>query len=119
MALLKPPSHFRQASHAGASPFDDLNVVEFSYTEIPIGGKLIQLSIRLTDYDVVQATTQDEYKDYIRITMAKKIAEYMITQGFIEFTQKKDPTTFDVLVNARCYLAPSDQVKILRTHYEV
>jgi hypothetical protein len=41
----------------------------------------------------------------------------MISNGLVEFTQMHDNITFDTIVKARCYLAPNDQVKILRIHY--
>ena len=119
MALLKPPSHFRQAPHAGASPFDDLKTIQFKYTEIPIGGKLVASTIRVPEHKILSYVSESEFKEFLKKEMAKQMCEYMISNGFIEFTQKKDQTTLDVFVNARCYLAPSDQVKILRTHYEI
>lgn len=114
MAIVKPPSHFRQAPHAGASPFDDF---QFTYKEFAIGGKLVQGRISISEHKMLSYGSEREFKEFLKLTMAHQMCEYIISNGLIEFTQRKDHTTFDVIVNARCYLAPSDQVKILRTHY--
>ena len=114
MSVVKPPSHFRQAPHAGASPFDDFN---FTYKDVVIGGKMVQGTIRVPEHKIVSYGSEHEFKQFLKTSMAHQMAEYMISNGLIEFTQLRDNVTFDTLVKARCYLAPNDQVKILRMHY--
>jgi hypothetical protein len=114
MAVVKPPSHFRQAPHAGASPFDDF---KFNYKEFPIGGKLVTGTISISEHKMLSYVSEPEFKEFLKKQMTHQMCEYIISNGFVEFTQMKDHTTFDTIVKARCYLAPNDQVKILRTHY--
>ena len=116
MALVKPPSHFRQAPHAGASPFDDFN---FTYKDVVIGGKMVQGTIRVAEHKMLSHGTEKEFRQFLKTSMAHQMAEFIISNGLIEFTQLRDNVTFDTLVKARCYLAPNDQVKILRMHYEI
>jgi hypothetical protein len=98
----------------GINPYLDF---EFTYKDIPIGGKLVQGTIRISADKMVAVGSNHELKQFLRSTMAQQMSEYMISNGLVEFTQMKDHITFDTIVKARCYLAPNDQVKILRTHY--
>lgn len=96
------------------NPFEDF---KFTYKDVAIGGKLVRGTIRVPEHKMVTVNSDYEYKQYFRTTMATQLAEFMISNGLVEFTQMRDNATFDTLVNARCYLAPNDQVKILRMHY--
>jgi hypothetical protein len=98
----------------GIDPYTDFN---FTYKDIPIGGKLVTGTIRVPEHKMSQVRSDHELKQYLRSSMAQQMGEYMISNGLVEFTQMRDNITFDTLVKARCYLAPNDQVKILRTHY--
>lgn len=96
------------------NPYEDF---KFTYKEVAIGGKMVRGTIRLPEHHMATIYADHELKQYMRTSMATQLAEYMISNGLVEFTQMQDNTTFDTLVNARCYLAPNDQVKILRMHY--
>ena len=98
-----------------SQPFDwsDFN---FTYKEVAIGGKLVQGSISLNEDTMLQIQSDPMLKEYMRNAMAVQMGEYMISNGLVEFTQMKDHITFDTIVKARCYLAPNDQVKIVRIH---
>jgi hypothetical protein len=95
-------------------PYSDFN---FTYKDIPIGGKLVTGTIRIPEHKMVDVRSDHELKQYLKSSMAQQMSEYMISNGLVEFTQMKDQITFDIIVKARCYLAPNDQVKILRMHY--
>lgn len=94
----------------------DWSEFNFTYKEVAIGGKLVQGSIRLNEDKMMQVQSDYMLKEYMRNAMAVQMGEYMISNGLVEFTQMKDHITLDTVVNARCYLAPNDQVKILRIH---
>jgi hypothetical protein len=91
----------------------------FTCKEIPIGGKLVTSTVRISADKMVIVCSDHELRKNLRSSMAQQMGEYMISNELIQFTQMQDPITYDVLIKARCYLAPSDQVKILRTHYDV
>lgn len=95
----------------GIDPLD----FNFTYKDVVIGGKMVRGTIRVPESTMMYA--DHEFKQYLRTSMAQQLAEYMISNGLVEFTQMRDNMTLDTLVNARCYLAPNDQVKILRMHY--
>lgn len=98
----------------------DFNLYEdtkFTYKDVAIGGKMVRGFIRVTEHNMLVFNTDDKFKEYLRVSMATQLAEYMISNGLIEFTQMRDNASFDTIVNARCYLAPNDQIKILRVHY--
>lgn len=90
---------------------------EFTYKDVAIGGKLVRGTIHVPDHKMVAINSDHEFKQYFKTKMATQLAEYMISNGLVEFTQIRDHTPFDTIVYARCYLAPNDQIKILRTHY--
>lgn len=96
------------------NPFEDF---KFTYKDVAIGGKLVRGTIRVPEHKMLTVNSDYEFKQYFRTTMATQLAEFMISNGLVEFTQMQDNITLDTLVNARCYLAPNDQVKILRMNY--
>lgn len=98
----------------------DFNLYEdfkFTYKDVAIGGKMVRGFIRVSDQKMATMNTDYAFKEYLRMSMATQLAEYMISNGLVEFTQMRDNASFDIIINARCYLAPNDQVKILRMHY--
>lgn len=96
------------------NPFEDF---KFTYKDVAIGGKMVRGTIRIPEHKVTTLYSDHEFKQYMKSSMATQLAEYMISNGLVEFTQMRDNATLDIVVNARCYLAPNDQVKILRMHY--
>jgi hypothetical protein len=98
----------------GIDPYSNFN---FTSKDIPIGGKLVVGTIRIPEYKMVKVRSDHELKQYLKSSMAQQMSEYMISNGLVEFTQMSDQITFDRIVKARCYLAPNDQVKILRINY--
>ena len=97
----------------GIDPYSDFN---FTYKDIAIGGKMVTGTIRVPEHKMLSYGTEQEFRQFLKTSMAHQMTEYMISNGLVEFTQMRDNITFDTLVRARCYLAPNDQVKILRMH---
>jgi hypothetical protein len=98
----------------GIDPYTDFN---FTYKDVAIGGKLVTGTIRMSEDKMMAVQSDHMLKQYLRTSMATQMGEYMISNGLVEFTQMRDSISFDTIVKARCYLAPNDQVKILRMHY--
>jgi hypothetical protein len=98
------------------TPPIDWSDFNFTYKDVAIGGKLVKGHISLHESKMMAISSEAEMREYVRTMMAKQLAEYMIAGGLIEFTQMKDNVTLYTTITARCYLAPNDQVKILRTH---
>ena len=98
------------------TPFLDWEDFNFTYKDVAIGGKLVKGHISLHESKMMTISSDAEMREYVRTMMANQLAEYMIAGGLIEFTQMKDNVTLYTTITARCYLAPNDQVKILRTH---
>jgi hypothetical protein len=98
------------------TPPIDWSDFNFTYNSIGIGGKLVKGDISLPESRMMQISSDAEMREYVRTMMATQLAEYMIAGGLIEFTQMKDNVTLYTTITARCYLAPNDQVKLLRIH---
>ena len=79
------------------------------YTDIAIGGKLVSVNINLSYSDTINLTP-----DAIKWRIADHLVKYMIENKLIEFTKRDDPINMSHIINARCYLAPDDNVRILR-----
>ena len=89
----------------------------FKTMDYPIGGKLVSGSLDITFADTNRFLTDDDFKNAIKQRMATHLVKCMIENNLIEFTKIEDSKTGSYRLHARCYLAPNDQVKILRTHY--
>mgnify|MGYP006289341159 CR=1 FL=1 len=99
--------------HSPSTPFE----ADFNVTDIAIGGKLIQASLKLDPLAEMSFISNDEYKKAIKQKLASEIARAMIETNSIEFTHLPQRGDGNDIIYARCYLAPSDQVKLLRIHY--
>lgn len=98
---------------------DDDTEFNFTSYEYPIGGKLLKCSTEVTAQQIISFGGEPAFNDYIKLQMSKDIANYMLNNRLIEFTRMKNPETVSTRITARCYLVPDDQIKILRTHYNV
>jgi hypothetical protein len=79
------------------------------YTDIAIGGKLVNVNIKLSNFDTINLTS-----DNIKWRIADHLVKYMIENKLIEFTKQDNPIEMTTTINARCYLAPDSEVRILR-----
>jgi hypothetical protein len=79
------------------------------YTDIAIGGKLVNVNIKLSQFDTINLTP-----DNIKWRIADHLVKYMIENKLIEFTKQDNPIENSTTINARCYLAPDSEVRILR-----
>ncbi len=90
--------------------FDSIKTYDYA-----IGGKMVVAKYEYNDLDMV---LDDKMKSAIRSQLVHQIADYMFQNNMVEFTQMKTPQ-FTIIVRARCYVAPNDQVKILRSVHKV
>ena len=105
MAINVPPFHTNVTD-----PFDtQINVEEFA-----IGGKLMTAKLVIPMLDQMSFANSDDYKRAVKQKIASELARGMIESNLIEFTQMMDHLNGGTIIHARCYIAPDNQVKILR-----
>jgi hypothetical protein len=78
-----------------------------------IKGEMIVTSLIFTEYDAL-ILTESERKARIKEKLAIQLAEYILENKMVEFTQMTDHVTGDITVKARCFLVPSSEVQIIR-----
>lgn len=110
MAIGLPPWHH---TPTGIDPFE----IDFSVRQVAIGGKLVQASIELNPIDTMNFKTNDDLKRAIKQKVAAELARAMIESNLIEFTRLPQLGSGTDIIHARCYLAPDNQVKILRIEH--
>lgn len=88
---------------------------EFNSSEqtLAIGGKL--LTVRRDYSPELMEAQRTNWKEFVREQLANDLAKYIIDKH-IEYTSMNDPLTGIQKVYARCYLAPDEQVRLLRIH---
>lgn len=89
----------------------------FDVTDVAIGGKLLQANIQLTTMEQMSFLSDDDFKRVIKQKIASELARVMIESNLVEFTHMVSHVDGTTNVHARCYLAPDNQVKVLRLHY--
>jgi len=91
------------------------DILTFSTYDYPIGGKMV----------VGKASMSEDYSDIIKsgdanaIMFMKKelinqLTKFMLENNLVEFTSWDDPVHGKKHLAVRAYLAPDDQIKILR-----
>ena len=92
---------------------------KFETHDYIIGGKLVvgRAVMEESYVELLQGGDQ-EARNNVKRQLIMQMAEYMLENNLVEFTQMQshNPATYEkeVAVMVRAYLAPSDQVKILR-----
>ena len=87
----------------------------FETYDYAIGGKLVQgRAIMDESFSELLRGGDSDAKRNIKKSLVLQMAEYMLENNLVEFTQQDDPLTFRKAIMVRAYLAPNDQVKILR-----
>ena len=90
------------------------NSVDVTYKDTPIGGKLVVAEKTITGLEIEQMN-ESNMKTWIKENLAMNLVRSMIDNNFVEFTKMTSSQDYSVRFSARCYLAPSEEVKILRT----
>ena len=86
----------------------------FSTYDYVIGGKMVVGSAELTAEYSNLMQSDYESRQQIKQYLIQQMAQYILENNLVEFTQLDDPITFTKRIKVRAYLAPNDQVKILR-----
>lgn len=104
MALIDPRS-----SNFLSRPWDNANIDVKDYS---IGGKLvIARCIHPDDLMSLKTVPAEE----IKRDLTNQLVTYIMEKGLIEFTKFPDITRMQTTYTARCYLAPNDQIRIIRS----
>jgi len=85
--------------------------------EHPIQGQMFMVSFTASD-KLMFDTPEDVWKQEVKKRLAMDLAEKMLQEGVIEFTQMQDSVWGHKTIKARCYLVPDNQVRLLRTLYK-
>jgi hypothetical protein len=96
-----------------------MNDVTFTSYDYPIGGKMVVGSCTMTVEAVDDLLSLVDGKDEIKRRLLTQMLEYMLENRLIEFTRTEDIARHTQTFRVRAYLAPNDQVKILRTAYKI
>jgi hypothetical protein len=89
--------------------------IEIDIHGFAIGGQLLTAKMEVDAVNELCMNDQ-EWRKLIRHKLATQLATAMLDQDLMETTTFEDPATMRKTIAARCYLAPRDQVKILRVH---
>lgn len=93
-------------------PFGEVDFQTYDYL---IGGKLVVGKAVMSDSYVQMVNGLDhEARMQLKYKLANEMATYMVENNLVEFTQQDNPYDQTKTVMVRAYLAPNDQVKILR-----
>ena len=94
--------------------------LQFDTYEYAIGGKMIKGMTELSEsYRMLMENNDRAAIESVKLELMQQMARYMIENNLVEFTYQDDPFTFKRKVAVRAYLAPNDQVKILRSVIKV
>lgn len=89
---------------------------EFEALDVAITGKMVKVYATL-DESIIQMKHHlpAKDKDYIREQLAIQLAQFMMQNNLIEFTQMKDPIGFQIKIMGRAFVTPNGETKIIRT----
>lgn len=91
-----------------------MNEPHFQTYDYVIGGKMV-VGRAVLDESYSQLMHSDyEARKRVKEKLIHDMATYILENNLVEFTQQDDPITFRKQITVRAYLAPSDQVRLLR-----
>jgi hypothetical protein len=89
--------------------------VDFTSWEYAIGGKMVVgRAVMTEDFKMMLEDGDKTAIMQIKEKLTRDMVSYMIENKLVEFTHHDDPITMRRQLAIRAYLAPNDQVKILR-----
>jgi hypothetical protein len=89
--------------------------VTFQSHDYAIGGKMVVGRAEMTeDFRMMLEDGDATAIMQIKEKLTRDMVSYMLQNKLVEFTHHDDPITMRRQLAIRAYLAPSDQVKILR-----
>lgn len=88
---------------------------KFQSYDYAIGGVMVVGRTTMTDhYRMLMENGDADAKNNIKRELIMQMAEYMLENQLVEFTYQDNPMDMSRSIAVRAYLAPNDQVKILR-----
>ena len=88
---------------------------EFQSYDYTIGGKMVVGRAEMTpDFHMMIRDGDNIAIMQVKEKLTRDLVSFMLENKLVEFTQYNDPITQRSQLAVRAYLAPSDQVKILR-----
>lgn len=95
-------------------------IPEFQTHDYAIGGKMVVGRATLSEqYHQMVQDGDDEARKRLKSELVHQMAEFMLEKNLVEFTYQKNPLDYSLTIAIRAYLAPNDQVKILRSVIKV
>ncbi len=92
-----------------------VNEPQFTTHDYVIGGKMIVGRAALSEsYRLMMEDGDQAAIDQVKMELIQQMARYMLENNLVEFTYQDNPLDYSRQIAIRAYLAPSDQVKILR-----
>jgi hypothetical protein len=88
--------------------------VDFKTYEYIIGGKLVVGKAIMDEAYSDMLMSDDDARMQIKKKLISDMAQYILENNLVEFTMHDDPLSMRKAVMVRAYLAPNEQVKILR-----
>jgi hypothetical protein len=87
----------------------------FETYDYAIGGKMVVGRAEMNeDFRMLLEDGDEDAKKAIKSKLIHDMAEFMLENQLVEFTHYDDPITFSRKIAVRAYLAPNDQIKVLR-----
>ena len=94
--------------HFGTDPI-------FTSWEYAIGGKMVVGRAEMTeDFRILMKDGDATAIMQVKEKLTRDMVHFILENKLVEFTQYDDPITFRKQLAIRAYLAPNDQVRILR-----
>jgi hypothetical protein len=92
-----------------------VNDVTFESHDYAIGGKMVVGRAEMTeDFRMMIEDGDATAIMQIKEKLTRDLVHFILENKLVEFTHHEDPITFRRQMAIRAYLAPNDQVKILR-----
>ena len=89
--------------------------VDFETHDYLIGGKLVVgRAVMSESYKMMVEDGDPAARKQIKSQLVHQMAEYMLENNLVEFTYMQNPMDYSTTIAIRAYIAPNDQVKILR-----
>jgi hypothetical protein len=87
----------------------------FETYDYAIGGKMVVGRAEMNDFHILMLEDGDAATIMqLKEKLTRDMVTFMMENKLVEFTHRDDPITMRRQLMVRAYLAPSDQVKILR-----
>ena len=90
------------------------NEPDFQTYDYAIGGKLVMATATLDESYSQLMQTDNEAVKAVKTKLIHDMAQFILENQLVEFTQQKDPIMYQTRIAVRAYLAPDSTVKILR-----